>query len=251
MLISQNPNQLRQKDKFNTKVLLFEDDRDFANAIKRSLTQHNYSVHVVRYGTQAWVDLENYVSEYELVIFDWTLPGIVGVELFKRLRENNNLPPVLMLTVRDRREYKIAGLDAGADDYLVKPFSMTELIVRVQSLLQRSKQMQTQQLTIGNLTLDYSSNELTSYDLLGKTKEIFLTQREFYLLEYLMKHSNKIITGEQIRTHLQKINSDSCCCVVATQMRVLREKLTKNGCANPIETLQGVGYRFNPNVEPK
>ncbi|GJD19961.1 two-component response regulator [Rivularia sp. IAM M-261] len=242
MLTSHNPNQLTQGKEFNTTILLVEEDLDFGAAVKRALTQHNYSVDWVTDGAEAWVNLEN--TQYALAVFDWMLPGVTGLELCQRLREKDNPLPVLMLTAKDRVKDKVIGLDAGASDYLLKSCSMTELVARLQALQRRFGQCQLTQLTVGNLTLDYNSNTIKSQNQAFERQEIFLTHKEFHVLEYLMKHPNQIIAGDEIRDYLKKMNSESCSCVVATQIRALRQKLINSGCANPIETMQNSCYRF-------
>ena len=116
------------------RILLVEDDSDLGTAIKRVLTREAYLVDLVHNGTEAWNYLENQWTQYKLAIFDWILPGLSGLELCKRLRAQNNPLPVLILTAKDRMEEKVVGLDAGADDYLVKPFGMVELLARLRAL---------------------------------------------------------------------------------------------------------------------
>ncbi|BDA73903.1 two-component response regulator [Calothrix sp. PCC 7716] len=244
MLISQHPNQSTQKEQFDIKILLVEDDLDFGAAIRRALKQHNYLVNWVTNGAEAWTLLENHQNQYTLAIFDWMLPGVTGLELCKRLRDTNNPLPVLMLTTKDRIEDKIIGLDVGADDYLFKSCTMTELVARLQALQRRYGLFQQPQKTVSNLTLNYNNNTVISHDCAFERQEIPLTNKEFYVLEYLMSYPNQIITGDEIRAQLQKMNSESCSCVVATQVRALRQKLINCGCSNPIETLQGSRYRF-------
>lgn len=233
------------------RVLLVEDEPDLGAAIKRTLTQQKYLIDWVTDGTDAWAYLENSWTQYTLAIFDWMLPGISGLELCKRLRHYKSSLPVLMLTAKDRMEDKVAGLDAGADDYLVKPFGMAELLARLRALQRRSPQFQPQELTIGNLTLDYGNNIVISQNSAGNKQEIFLTNKEFQLLEYLMKHPNQILTTEQIRYQLWEVNAEPISNVVAAQMRLLRRKLANSGCENMIETLHGMGYRFNLTNESK
>jgi DNA-binding response OmpR family regulator len=151
---------------------------------------------------------------------------------------------VLMLTAKDTMEDKVAGLDAGADDYLVKPFGMVELLARLRALQRRSPQFPSQELTVGNLTLDYG-NSTVSHNYQAGQQVILLTNKEFQLLEYFMKHPNQIVTSEQIRYQLWEVSSETMSNVVAAQMRLLRRKLTNSGCANSIETLHGLGYRLN------
>lgn len=245
MLISQHPSRSTKKDHLSTNILLVEGDLDFGAAIKRALRQHDYLVNWVTDGSEAWTLLENQQNQYTLAIFDWMLPGVTGLELCKRLRETNNHLPVLMLTVKNRVEDKIIGLDVGADDYLFKSCSMTELVARLQVLQRRYGLFRQPQKTVSNLTLNYNNNTVISHDCAFERQEIPLTNKEFYVLEYLMSYPNQIITGDEIRTQFQKMNSESCSCVVATQVRTLRQKLTNCGCSNPIETLQGSRYRFN------
>ncbi len=227
------------------RVLLVEDEPDLGKAIKRTLEREKYIVDWVSDGNEAWDFLENQWTQYTLAIFDWLLPGISGIELLRRLRGKNNPLPVLMLTAKDRMEDKVTGLDAGADDYLVKPFGMAELLARLRALQRRSPQIQPAQLQVGNLTLDYGTRTVYSQNKNGEKQDITLTTKEFQLLEYLMKHPNQIITSDQIRNQIWEASSDTFSNVVAAQMRLLRRKLEPIGCANIIETVHGVGYRLN------
>ncbi|MEC4812473.1 MAG: two-component system response regulator RppA [Scytonema sp. PMC 1069.18] len=228
------------------RVLLVEDEPDLGTAIKRTLTQHKYLVDWVMDGTEAWMYLENSWTQYTLAIFDWMLPGLSGLELCQRLRYKHNPLPVLMLTAKDRMEDKVAGLDAGADDYLIKPFGMAELLARLRALQRRSPHFQPQKLTVGHLTLDYGNSTVVfQEDAGGNQQEIALTNKEFQLLEYFMTHPNQIVTTEQIRNQIWEVSAEPASNVVAAQMRLLRRKLANSGCANPIETLHGMGYRLN------
>lgn len=226
------------------RVLLVEDEPDLGKAIKRTLEREKYIVDWVSDGNEAWEFLENQWTQYTVAIFDWLLPGISGIELLRRLRGKNNPLPVLMLTAKDRMEDKVTGLDAGADDYLVKPFGMAELLARLRALQRRSPQIQPQQLQVGILTLDYGTRRVYSQKQNGEKQDVFLTNKEFQLLEYLMKHPNQIITSDQIRNQIWEASADSFSNVVAAQMRLLRRKLEPIGCANIIETVHGVGYRL-------
>jgi DNA-binding response OmpR family regulator len=231
------------------RVLLVEDEPDLGAAIKRILNQEKYVVDWVQDGTEAWNYLEDQQMQYTLAIFDWLLPGLSGLELCKRLRARHSPLPVLMLTAKDQMEDKVAGLDAGADDYLVKPFGMAELLARLRALQRRSPQLQPQQLRVGNLTLDYSTHTVCFQNPLGEQQAISLTTKEFQLLEYFMKHPNHVVTSDQIRYHLWEASEEPISNVVAAQVRLLRRKLASSGCANPIETLHGMGYRFNATHE--
>ncbi|MEG3850728.1 two-component system response regulator RppA [Microcoleus sp. herbarium19] len=226
------------------RVLLVEDEPDLGKAIDRTLKQEKYIVDWVQNGSEAWEYLENQWMQYTLAIFDWLLPGLSGLELLQRLRAKNSALPVLMLTAKDRMEDKVAGLDAGADDYLVKPFGMAELLARLRALQRRSPQIQPQQLQIGNLILDCGTRTVVQLENSGKNQRFSLTNKEFQLLEYLMKHPNQIVTTDQIRNQLWEASADTFSNVVAAQVRLLRRKLESVGCANLIETVHGVGYRM-------
>ena len=226
------------------RILLVEDEPDLGKAIKQTLNQHNYIVDWVLNGDEAWNYLEDSYVEYSLAIFDWLLPGLSGIELLQRLRSQNNPLPVLMLTAKDSMEDKVIGLDAGADDYLVKPFGMAELLARLRALQRRSLQLQPQQLTVGNLKLDYGTNTVKCTETSGETKVIPLTSKEFQLLEYFMRHPNQILTREQLLERLWELGSEPMSNVVAAQMRLLRKKLSEYGCDRLIETVYGLGYRL-------
>jgi len=226
------------------RVLLVEDEPDLGKAIERTLKQEKYIVDWALDGCEAWEYLDSHWTQYNLAIFDWLLPGLSGLELLRRLRAKPNALPVLMLTAKDRMEDKVAGLDAGADDYLVKPFGMAELLARLRALQRRSPQIQPQQLQIGNLVLDCGNRTVCHVERNGKNQIISLTTKEFQLLEYFMKHPNQIVTTDQIRNQLWEASADTFSNVVAAQVRLLRRKLESVGCANLIETVHGVGYHM-------
>ncbi|MEB3309646.1 MAG: two-component system response regulator RppA [Snowella sp.] len=227
------------------RILLVEDESDLGAAIKRTLSQEKYIVDWVTDGNEAWGYLDNQLTQYTLAVFDWLVPGISGLELLQKLRSRNNPLPVLMLTARDSMEDKITGLDAGADDYLVKPFGMKELLARLRALQRRSPQLQLPHLQIGNLILDYGARTVYHLNQAGQKEMIALTNKEFQLLEYLMRHPNQILTSEQIRNQLWEVDTDSFSNVVAAQVRLLRRKLESVNCVGLIETVHGVGYRLN------
>ncbi|MGQ4646196.1 two-component system response regulator RppA [Lyngbya aestuarii] len=234
------------------KVLLVEDEPDLGAAIKRTLNQEKYVVDWAIDGTQAWEYLESQWTQYTLAIFDWLLPGLSGLELCQRLRAKNSPLPILMLTAKDRMEDKVAGLDAGADDYLVKPFGMAELLARLRALQRRSPQLQPQQLRLGNLTLDYSTGSICMENPNSQRQVIPLTAKEFQLLEYFMEYPNQIITREQLLNRLWEMGAEPVSNVVAAQMRLLRRKLVSSGCTGlMIETVYGMGYRLNLRNESK
>lgn len=227
------------------RVLLVEDEPDLGAAIQKALVRERYIVDWVQDGTLAWEYLDQQWAHYTLAIFDWMLPGLSGLDLCKQLRANHSSLPVLVLTAKDRIEDRVVGLDAGADDYLVKPFGMAELLARLRALQRRSPQFQPQQLQVGCLTLDYSNSLVSIEQPDGHLITITLTTKEFQLLEYFMKHPKQIVSSEQIKNQLWAVHAESTSNVVAAQMRLLRRKLADSGCEGLIETIYGLGYRLN------
>ena len=228
------------------KVLLVEDEQDLGTAIKWALKQEKYVVDWVQDGTEAWNYLENQWTQYTLAILDWMLPGLSGLELCQRLRAKNNSLPVLILTAKDRTLDKVIGLDAGADDYLVKPFEMEELLARLRALQRRSPQSQPLQIQIANLALNYTTRTVYAQDVSGNKQPIPLTKKEFQLLEYFVSHPTHTVTSEHLLYQLWEESAAPISNVVAAQMRLLRRKLSERGCHDLIETLPSMGYRLNP-----
>jgi len=227
------------------KVLLVEDESDLGMAILRTLSQEKYIVDWVQDGDQAWNYLNSEHHHYTLAILDWMLPGLTGIELCERLRQQQNSLPVLMLTARDRWEDKVSGLDAGADDYLVKPFRMEELLARLRALWRRSPQYQPLQLQAGSLILDCSNRVIYWQTPQGETRSIRLAKKEFQLMEYLMKHPRQAVSRDQILSYLYEVDTERISNVVAAQIRLLRRRLAEIGCDDAIETVAGGGYRLN------
>ena len=228
------------------RIILVEDETDLGFAIERTLSQKSYVVDWVQDGNIAWDYLENCWTQYTLGIFDWLLPGLSGLELLKRLRQQNNPLPVLMLTAKDTMEDKVIGLDAGADDYLVKPFGMLELLARLRALQRRSPQLQPQQLQVGNISLDYKTNSVWLTEAGVPKQSVSLTAKEFQFLEYFMRHPGQIITSEQLLAQIWSLEAEPMSNVVAAQVRLLRRKLTALGGERLIKTVYGLGYRFEP-----
>lgn len=231
------------------RVLLVEDEPDLGAAIQRTLTQEAYIVDWAQDGLEAWGYLESQWTQYTLAIFDWLLPGLSGVELCHRLRAQNSSLPVLMLTAKDRPEDTAAGLDAGADDYLVKPFRKIELLARLRALQRRSPHFQPQQLQVGQITLDYGTHNVSITNEGQDAQNVLLTHKEFQLLEYFMQHPRQIVSRDQILNQLWGADADAVSNVVAALMRQLRRKLADLGCDDAIETVYGVGYRLHLNHE--
>ncbi|QUS60902.1 response regulator transcription factor [Synechocystis sp. PCC 7339] len=222
------------------RLLLVEDEPDLGMALEKTLRRENYIVDWVQEGNMAWSYLDQGWVNYTLAVFDWMVPGLSGIELCHKLRAQGSSLPILILTAKDRMEDRVRGLDAGADDYLIKPFGMAELLARLRSLQRRSPQLQPQHLQVGGWQLDYGSFVVITP---GRQKTS-LTAKEFQLLECLMKHPQQILSSEQIKNQLWAVSVESTSNVVAAQVRLLRRKLGQYG--HVIETVYGLGYRFQP-----
>jgi DNA-binding response OmpR family regulator len=235
------------------KILLIEDEPDLGAIIQTSLAHHQYVVDWAQDGKTGWEYLTDNRSTYSLAIIDWMLPKMSGIEICQRLRAEKYTLPILMLTARDRIEDKITGLDAGADDYLVKPFGMEELLARLRALQRRVPTFQPERLQLGNLRLDYGNNAIVITNPTGNEQSVSLTAKEFQLLEYLMQHPDRTLTHDQIRNRIWALDTESASNVVAAQIRLLRKKLAEFGCEDAslhgrgctIETVRGFGYRLN------
>ena len=228
------------------RILLVEDEPDLGLAIKWALKQDKYAVDWAQTGPEGWGFLEAATADYAVAILDWMLPGLMGIEICQRLRQQQNPLPVLILTARDRLSDKVAGLDAGADDYLIKPFDMEELLARVRALQRRSPQTPVQQVRLANLVLDYTHRLVFYQEHSGELQPIVLTHKEFQLLEYFMQHPQRLVSSEHLLTQLWDIDAEVSSNVVAAQMRLLRRKLTPYHYADLIETVPSMGYRINP-----
>ncbi|MEO0947002.1 MAG: two-component system response regulator RppA [Cyanobacteria bacterium J06641_5] len=232
------------------RVLLVEDEPDLGAAIRRSLTQEAYIIDWLQDGSEARDLLDNRWTEYTLAILDWMVPGLSGLELCKYLRAQNNSLPVLMLTAKDSLADKVMGLDAGADDYLVKPFGMEELLARMRALQRRSPQLQPPQLQAGPFSLDYGTQTVSCQTPTGEWKTLALTTKEFQVLEYFLRHPNQIVSRDRILQQLWEVGAEPASNVVAAQIRLLRRKLEPHGYDSAIETIYGAGYCFKTPATP-
>jgi DNA-binding response OmpR family regulator len=222
------------------RVLVVDDEIDLADAIARGLRLEGYAVDVAYSGEDA-IDKVRLVP-YDLVCLDVTMPGIDGIEVCNWVRTEapHETPPrILMLTARDALDDRIAGLDAGADDYLVKPFAFAELTARSRSLLRRDAGSSGAVLEVGGLRLD-TSRQTVSRD--GEPVE--LTTKEFALLRYFMVNPGRVISQEDLLEHVWDENTDPFTNTVRVTVGTLRRKLTPEGATAPIETVIGAGYRL-------
>lgn len=220
------------------RLLVVEDEHKIANSIKKGLEQESYAVDVAFTGDEG-LDLA-LTEDYDLILLDVLLPGINGIEICKNLREQQIHTPVLMLTAKGQVSDKVTGLDAGADDYLTKPFAFEELIARIRALARRPKGNIGTTLNLEDLTLN-----TTSYEVKRNEKLIQLTAKEYALLEYLLRHPNQVIKKEQIINHIWDYDADVLPNTVEVYIGYLRNKIDKpfpNSVAL-IQTVRGFGYK--------
>jgi DNA-binding response OmpR family regulator len=225
-------------------ILVVEDEEKIANFLRRGLLEESYAVDVAGDGEDALYKFE--INEYDLVILDLLIPKVDGINVCRKIREVNTSTPILILTAKDATEDKIKGLDAGADDYMTKPFSFSELSARVRALLRRGKKSDPAVLKIDNLALDPATKTATR----GKTR-IVLTTREYALLEYFMRNPNRVLTKSELLEHVWDYSYDGLSNILETYVKYLRKKLKVNAKDQElIYTMRGSGYilRAHPNV---
>lgn len=221
------------------RILLVEDDNSIGTALKKGLEQESFAVDLVGDGTQAF-DLA--VSEsFDLIILDWMLPGIEGLQLCTSIRKENIMTPILMLTAKGQIDNKVEGLNAGADDYLVKPFEYEELLARVKALLRRPKEQLSSILTYKDLIVD--TLEMTVY---RHDKQVNLSKKEFALLEFFMRNPERLLSKEQCIQHVWEYDSDVLPNTVEVYVGYLRNKIDKafSDLPSMIQTVRGFGYKL-------
>ncbi len=220
------------------KILLVEDDQNIVIPVEEYLSDQNYIVEVSQDGQEAWNLLEAF--SYDLILLDVMLPKIDGLSLCKRLRQQGNECPILMLTARDTLEDKVLGLDAGADDYLIKPFELQELSARIRALLRRNQTALPPILEWGDLHLNPSSCEVYYQDQL-----VMLSPKEYQLLEFFLRNPRRVFSRSQLLDRIWPFDRVPGEATIKTHIRSLRQKLNDVG-ASPdiIETVYGLGYRL-------
>ena len=223
------------------RILLVEDNRPLIGIIEKRLCEEGYRVDSCIDGDEGMGFAGSY--DYDLAILDIMLPKISGFEILKAIKSRNPLTPVLLLTAKDSVSDKVAGLDAGADDYLVKPFAFDELLARVRALLRRQTDIESSVLSIADLSLDLLTRKVQR-----GSKEITLTAKEFALLEYLLRNKQRVLTRGQIADHVWNYSFDSGTNVVDVYIRYLRRKIDDGESLKLIQTIRGVGYALKEEV---
>ena len=221
------------------KIFLIEDEEKLVEHLKNGLEQEGYIINYCFDGEegQNYVELNNELID--LIILDLSLPTRDGMMVCKNLRKKQISIPIIMLTANDKTEDKIIGLNAGADDYLIKPFAFEELLARIRVLLRRPRQLLSVEIKVGDITLDEVTRKVFC-----NGHELILTLKEFSLLTYFLKHPNRVFDREQIIDSLWDINSDSFSNTIDVHIKNIRKKLKEVGNEKALETIRGVGYRF-------
>lgn len=217
------------------RLLVVEDEAKIAGFIKRGLKEEGYAVDVAADGEQGYFLAST--QDYDLIILDIKLPKMDGLSLCLKLREEKAAVPILMLTVKDSVKDKVAGLNAGADDYLTKPFAFEEFLARCRSLLRKRAVVAEPKLQAGDLVLDLLSHKVTRAG-----EDIKLTSREYALLEYLLRHKGTIVTRTMISEHVWDMNFDSFTNVIDVYVNYLRKKIDRGRSRPLIHTVRGQGY---------
>ncbi|HYZ10360.1 MAG TPA: response regulator transcription factor [Actinomycetota bacterium] len=225
------------------RLLVVEDEVKLAGLLRRGLEEEGYAVDTAADGGEAlWLASEN---PYDAVVLDVMLPDLDGFEICRRLRESGRWAPVLMLTARDSVPDRVAGLDAGADDYLTKPFSFAEMLARLRALVRRGASERPSTLRVGDLIVDPATRRVARGDV-----PIELTPKEFALLEYFARHPGEVLSRSRLIEHVWDFAYDGDSNVVDVYVRYLREKVDRPFGKESIETVRGAGYRMREDHGP-
>ena len=225
------------------RLLLIEDERKVADVIARGLRAERFAVDVAYDGNKGWEMISG--VDYDLIVLDLMLPGLNGTELLRRLRRNGGKAAVLVLTARDATGDKVENFEAGADDYLTKPFAFAELLVRVKALLRRPPVSRDHVLRVADLEVD----RLTQL-VRRAGKRVELTAKEYSLLEYLASHAGRVLSRTMIIEHVWDESFEGLTNIVDVYVRHLREKVDEPHERKLIRTVRGVGYCLSDETEP-
>ncbi len=219
------------------RVLVVEDELKMARLVKRGLEREGYAVDVALEGNEAlWAARE---TPYDAIVLDAMIPGLDGFEVCRQLRKEGRWAPLLMLTARDSVQDRVAGLDAGADDYLTKPFAFSELFARLRAITRRDIGERPVVLTVGDLTLDPARREVRRGEV-----PISLSAKEFSLLEHFMRNAGAVLSRTQILEHVWDFAYEGTSNLVDVYVRTLRERIDRPFGVDSIETVRGAGYRL-------
>ncbi|BBN81306.1 DNA-binding response regulator [Pseudoalteromonas sp. A25] len=219
------------------RILVIEDDIQLAENLRSALEKEKYSVDLCHDGESGLFHITEY--PLDMAVIDLGLPKLDGIELIQKARAAGVKIPILILTARDRWQDKVEGLDAGADDYLTKPFHVEELIARCNALIRRSAGQANPEISIGPIKIHTRSQQVWV-----NGQELSLTAYEYKVLEYMMVNPQKVISKSELTEHIYDQDFDLDSNVIEVFVLRLRKKLDPEGCLNPVETLRGRGYRF-------
>ena len=222
---------------FMAKILIAEDDQNQADAVSDVLKREFHTLEIVTDGKEALDRLRLY--HYDLAILDWQMPEYSGIEVVRQFRKNGGKAPVLMLTGMSSVTNKVDGLDSGADDYLTKPFTGTELSARVRALLRRPSESLSSTLSLGNLSLACNQKKVTI-----DQKEIVLSPLEMKLIEFLLSHANEVVTQETLLDRVWSSESDASSAAIYTCIKAMRKKMQGDATTPVISTVYGMGYKL-------
>jgi DNA-binding response OmpR family regulator len=222
------------------RILLVEDNSETAATLKQKLESEYYAVDVEGDGDRGFYRART--NDYDLILLDNMLPGKSGDEICAGLREYKMTTPILILSAQSETDRKVTLLNCGADDYITKPYSSTELVARVKALLRRPKDIESEKISVADLILDK-----TAYSASRGGKRISLTPKEFMLLEYLMKHCGKAVTRGMLLEHVWDDSGDPFSNTIETHIMNLRKKIDRGHAQKLIHTIPGRGYMINPN----
>ncbi|MBY0358826.1 MAG: response regulator transcription factor [Candidatus Obscuribacterales bacterium] len=220
------------------KILIVEDEPAMSEPIKLFLTHEHHLVEVVADGLEAIERLKFY--KYDVIILDWMLPNATGVEVCKQFRSGGGTTPILMLTARQQTQEKVFALDAGADDYLTKPYEVQEVSARVRALLRRPQSVAGNVLKARNVILEPSTFKVSRDE-----QEIQLLPKEFALLEFFMRHPNQVFSAEALLDRVWSSDSEASPETIRTYIKRLRQKIDVAGQTSLINTVHGVGYKLD------
>lgn len=217
------------------RILVAEDEKDMNRLIAKRLKKENYSVDSCYNGQEVFDYLE--CAEYDAIILDIMMPVMNGIEVLKKLRKENNQIPVLLLTARDSIEDRVNGLDAGADDYLVKPFAFEELLARIRVMLRKPTTIKTTVYTVADLEIHTDTHQVIRGE-----KEISLSSREFSLLRYMVQNAGIVLSREKLEQHIWNYDFTGGSNVIDVYIRYLRKKIDTGFDKKLIHTVRGAGY---------
>lgn len=221
------------------KLLIIEDEQDLLNLMLRYLKREGYVCEYATTFQEGYKKINNF--EYDCAVIDLNLPGGDGLKLVNFLREDNTQTGIIITSARETVDDRISGLDVGADDYLTKPFNLSELNARIKAILRRKTNQFSQEVTYGNLVINIDERKVVASDV-----ELKLTKKEYNILLYLARNKNRVVTKDSIAEHLWGDYMDDAISFdfIYAHVKNLRKKLADNGCGDFLKTVYGIGYKF-------